>query len=201
VLVVGTRKLHTELLAESVRKVCRVSTGTWPAALVTCGPLLREQGLCAVVADVTNVASGGAGELRMFVATFPSCPVIAIVSREETLAVRSLVELPVAGLVAGDDQPADLVRAVAAVLAGRAWLSPELSAMVVALTNGRGGSSRERLRVSLSPRQREIVELFRSGVSRGDIARKLNVSPFTVDFHRRQIERKLGRGWRGTRGA
>ncbi len=45
---------------------------------------------------------------------------------------------------------------------------------------------------SLSDTQREIAELVRLGLTNRQIARRLGLSPHTVNYHLRQIFRKLG---------
>jgi DNA-binding CsgD family transcriptional regulator len=44
----------------------------------------------------------------------------------------------------------------------------------------------------LTPRQLEIALLMADGLSSGDIATRLHLSPRTVDFHRREIRNTLG---------
>jgi DNA-binding CsgD family transcriptional regulator len=47
-------------------------------------------------------------------------------------------------------------------------------------------------RVQLKPRQLEIALLMPDGLSSGDIAARLHLSPKTLDFHRREIRDTLG---------
>lgn len=121
---------------------------------------------------------------------------LVIVREEDEPGVERLVGLPVQALVATEDEPGDLLRSVCAVLDGRSWLSPVLSGRLAGLRRASGKADGVGARVSLTARQREIFELLREGVARGDTARRLNVSAFTVDVHRRQIEKKLGKSWR-----
>lgn len=44
---------------------------------------------------------------------------------------------------------------------------------------------------SLSPREREILRLLRTGETRRDVARALQLSPYTVDTHMRSALQKL----------
>jgi len=48
----------------------------------------------------------------------------------------------------------------------------------------------------MSPRQREIVDLFLTGLPRRKIASQLNISPRTVDTHIERLFRKFGVGTR-----
>lgn len=55
-------------------------------------------------------------------------------------------------------------------------------------------SSKEK--AAMSPRQREIVDLFLTGLPRRKIASQLNISPRTVDTHIERLFRKFGVGTR-----
>jgi DNA-binding CsgD family transcriptional regulator len=48
------------------------------------------------------------------------------------------------------------------------------------------------VRASLTPREREIAKLVLEGCSSKDIARRLDISPRTVDVHRASLMRKYG---------
>jgi len=45
---------------------------------------------------------------------------------------------------------------------------------------------------NLTPREREVFNLFIDGLSLKEIAKKLNITHSTVDYHRSQLYRKLG---------
>ena len=45
---------------------------------------------------------------------------------------------------------------------------------------------------SLTPRERQVAELIAMGVPHRDIAKKLGISPKTLDIHRGNVRAKLG---------
>jgi DNA-binding CsgD family transcriptional regulator len=45
---------------------------------------------------------------------------------------------------------------------------------------------------SLTPRERQVAELIAMGVPQRDIAKKLGISPKTLDIHRGNVRAKLG---------
>ena len=56
-------------------------------------------------------------------------------------------------------------------------------------------ANRDRLRdqvTGLSPRERQVAEAVASGQSAGDIARRLDISPRTVEMHKLRAMRRLG---------
>lgn len=91
-----------------------------------------------------------------------------------------------------DAQGAELVQAVARVMAGEQFLSPGITPMLVdgMLNDSRGKSRME----TLSTREREVLHRLVAGASSADIAAHLCLSRKTVDTYRGRLMTKLGVG-------
>jgi DNA-binding NarL/FixJ family response regulator len=85
----------------------------------------------------------------------------------------------------------ELVRAVHEVAAGRRYLSPPLSdrALEAYLRQSESGAPE---RATLTPREREVLQLVAEGHTSPEIAERLFISPRTVETHRSNLMRKLG---------
>lgn len=85
----------------------------------------------------------------------------------------------------------ELVRAVHEVAAGRRYLSPPLSdrALEAYLRQSESGVPE---RATLTPREREVLQLVAEGHTSPEIADRLFISPRTVETHRSNLMRKLG---------
>jgi DNA-binding NarL/FixJ family response regulator len=98
------------------------------------------------------------------------------------------------GLMLKDTEPADLLRAVAVLARGDALLSPSLTRRLIADFASRpepmelGGGLVE----LLTAREREVVALVAMGLSNGEIAETLVVSPATARTHVSRAMGKLG---------
>jgi DNA-binding NarL/FixJ family response regulator len=94
-----------------------------------------------------------------------------------------------AGYLLKDAATTELEVAVKAVARGETYLSPAVSRHVVAGLQQRSsdGGSRD----SLTPRQREILQLIAGGKTTKEIARALNISVKTVETHRTQLMERL----------
>jgi DNA-binding NarL/FixJ family response regulator len=93
------------------------------------------------------------------------------------------------------DAPADeLVRAVRVVAAGQALLAPTITRRliedVLRRRPGRGGTPAEL--ATLTPREREVLELIAKGLSNTEIAATLFVGEQTVKTHVGKVFAKLG---------
>jgi DNA-binding NarL/FixJ family response regulator len=81
-------------------------------------------------------------------------------------------------------------RALEAALAGRTFITPTLAGDV--FESMRRGPARAPDPVAgLTPRQREILQLFAEGCSAKQIAGKLDISHRTVEFHKYQMMESL----------
>jgi two-component system, NarL family, response regulator NreC len=91
-----------------------------------------------------------------------------------------------------DSAEGDLIDAIKAVHQGRTFFSPEITKMLVAdyvqEIRTRGVEDSYDL---LTPREREILQLLAERKSNKEIAVSLNLSPYTVETHRRNLQEKL----------
>jgi two-component system response regulator NreC len=89
------------------------------------------------------------------------------------------------GFVAKDLADAELPLAVRAAARGEEFVSPRVAARLDAL-------HRSLTDDALSPREVEVLRLIALGNTSVEIARKLHLSPRTVETHRANVHRKLG---------
>src|SRR5206468_8063768 len=81
------------------------------------------------------------------------------------------------------------IGAMRGVVAGRPYLSPDMSAkLITSFASGKGEST---LTDKLSDRELEILELIGKGRDVREIAKLLHLSPKTVETHRAHIKEKL----------
>jgi DNA-binding NarL/FixJ family response regulator len=97
------------------------------------------------------------------------------------------------GFLVKDTEPADLLRAVRAVAAGDALLSPGVTRRLIAEFATRAkapGLAPELSR--LTDREREVMALVAEGLTNDEIAERLYVSPATAKTHVSRLLAKLG---------
>ncbi len=106
--------------------------------------------------------------------------------------VRETLRMGADGFVVKDASVEELLMALRSVMAGKKYLSPDVSAQVVdSFLNPTEASKRSRLE-RLSNRERSILQLIAEGRTNRSTAEFLSVSPKTVEKHRGSLMRKLG---------
>jgi DNA-binding NarL/FixJ family response regulator len=98
------------------------------------------------------------------------------------------------GFVLKHCAPHELIRAVRAAHDGDAYLSPEVTRLVLGMvtpTASRRREAIERLAV-LSPRESQIGDLIAEGLSNADIGRRVHMSEATIKTYVSRVLAKLG---------
>lgn len=117
--------------------------------------------------------------------------VILSMHSDEGYVLRAL-KAGAKGYLLKDSAEGDLIGAIRAVSEGKAFFSPEISKVLVEdyvrEIRRRGVEDSYEL---LTPREREILQLLAEGKSNKDIAASLNLSPYTVETHRKNLQDKL----------
>ncbi|HKI33814.1 MAG TPA: response regulator transcription factor [Gemmataceae bacterium] len=86
---------------------------------------------------------------------------------------------------------ADLIRGVREAVAGRHYLSPPLSEHAVEAYFARAEEAALDVYDTLTPREREVLQLAAEGLTNAEIAARLSISPRTAETHRGNLMRKL----------
>ncbi|MEU6293617.1 response regulator transcription factor [Streptomyces erythrochromogenes] len=151
------------------------------------------------VLDIRMPGTGGieaAAEIRR---TVPETGVVMLTTfGEDEYVLRALSE-GATGFLIKSGEPEELIAGIRAVADGAAYLSPKVTARVVAhLASGGAGarahrSSVARARVeALTAREREVLGFLGGGFSNGQIARRLRLAEGTVKAHVSSILARLG---------
>jgi DNA-binding NarL/FixJ family response regulator len=97
------------------------------------------------------------------------------------------------GFVLKDTPPRDLLRAIEIIAAGEALLAPSITKRLIAEFAARQDPTEPpRALAELTGREREIARLVAAGLTNGEIAGRLVISPLTAKTHVSNILRKLG---------
>jgi DNA-binding NarL/FixJ family response regulator len=144
-----------------------------------------------VLMDITMPVMNGLEATGRIVKEHPQTRVVMLsVHNDEEYVLQSL-RAGAVGYLLKDAGRAELEMAVAAVARNETYLSPAVSRHVVGDYVRRIGGGGEGRLETLTPRQREILQLVAEGKSTKDIASILDVSVKTVETHRAQLMERL----------
>ncbi|MFC9947700.1 response regulator transcription factor [Streptomyces pratensis] len=161
--------------------------------------LVRSHRPSVAVLDIRMPGMNGidaAAEIRSAV---PATGVVMLTTFGEDDYILRALGGGAAGFLIKSGEPEELITGVRAVADGAAYLSPKVAARVVAHLAATGAGalagrrSAARARVgSLTSREREVLTFLGSGLSNGQIARRLHVVEGTVKAHVSSILARLG---------
>lgn len=142
-----------------------------------------------VLMDLSLPGRNGLEAMCDILQTHPRTRVVMMSMYDDTPHVREALERGATGFVVKDAAPLELELALRAAMAGQMFLSPQLSAKMLAPMLGREKPTGV---AALSPRQREILRRIGRGQSNKEIAAELNISVKTVETHRARMMEALG---------
>jgi DNA-binding NarL/FixJ family response regulator len=115
--------------------------------------------------------------------------VILTMHHDAIYAVRAF-RIGACGFVLKNSASLDLLIAVRTVLDGKTYVSPKMAEQLELYSHSSSKELEET--VSLTPRQREVLQLFAEGHSARKVAEVLNISVRTAENHKAHIMSILG---------
>lgn len=105
--------------------------------------------------------------------------------------VREALRNGAIGYVLKDSGVEHLVQAIREVAAGRHYLAPPLSELIVEAYLKKVGESSLDIYQTLTIREREVLQLTAEGYTSAQVGSRLFISPRTVEIHRAHLMQKL----------
>lgn len=147
-----------------------------------------------VLMDLNMPGMGGLDATRQLCATHPGMRVIVLTVYDEDDALFEALRSGASGFILKDAPTAKLVEAVREVAAGRALLSPQITAALIQEFVRRPAMSKSSATQSVGLTQREgnVLELLVQGLSNEEIAQRLVLGESTIKSHVQNLYRKIG---------
>jgi DNA-binding NarL/FixJ family response regulator len=144
-----------------------------------------------VMLDANMPGMSGFEAARRLKTILPAVKIIFVTMLTEAIAVSEGFRAGAMGYVLKQDAADELHAAVKSVMANRKFVSSKLD-MEVREAMECQWSRPEGYTTNLTERQRQILAMLANGSSTKNIAKELNISMKTVEFHKANITRKLG---------
>jgi DNA-binding NarL/FixJ family response regulator len=144
-----------------------------------------------IVTDISMPGLNGIEALEELKKKNPDVHVVVLTMHREVAYARRALDAGALGYVLKHSAPEELVMAVRAAAAGRAFITPAIAGEVLhSVRSGDGAATDPANKLTL--RQREILRLLADGLSAKKIAKRLKISPRTVEFHKYTMMETLG---------
>jgi len=142
-----------------------------------------------ILMDLSLPGRTGLEALSDIRARQPQARVVMMSMHDDAGHVRDALDRGAVGFVVKDAAPAELELALRAAHAGQVFLSPHISAKMLAPLINR---ERPTGIAALSPRQKQILRRLGSAQTTKEIAAELGISVKTVETHRARMMEALG---------
>ena len=145
-----------------------------------------------VVLDVSLPGTNGIELIKLIKAEKPHLAILVVSMHDETLYGLRGLKAGALGYVMKSEAMDHIVEAIAAVMAGKIYVSPKFSEKLIFRAIQSTDSATSSPIDLLSDRELEVLLLIGKGNSTKSIARSLNLSIKTIETHRTHIKEKLG---------
>ncbi len=144
-----------------------------------------------VLMDIAMAGMDGMESTRQIKARWPEVNVLVLTMHRTDEYFFEMLKAGASGYVLKGAYPSELIQAVRVVSQGEVYLYPTMAGHLVhEFLNKPAPGPEEDL--SISPREKEILNLLAEGYSSKEIAEKLVISQSTVHTHRSNLMSKLG---------
>ena len=144
------------------------------------------------VVDIAMPNLSGIEAAQRIATVLPQTAIVILSMHSDESYVLRALKVGAKGYLLKDSAEGDLIDAINAVHQGKTFFSPEISKMLVEdyvrEIRTRGSEDSYDL---LTAREREVLQLLAERKSNKEIALALNLSIYTIETHRRNLQEKL----------
>lgn len=144
-----------------------------------------------IVVDISLSGQSGLELIKQINTRFPSIHILALSMHDEKLFAERALRAGAEGYVNKEAPPDKVIEAIREVLAGRIYLSDEMSNRILQRLVDRDQRVEQSPIDTLSDRELEVLELIGRGLTTRQIARELHLSRKTIDTYRDHLKTKL----------
>jgi DNA-binding NarL/FixJ family response regulator len=144
-----------------------------------------------VIMDIGMPDLNGIEATRQITKAFPQTKVVALSMHSGRNFIIEMFKAGASGYLLKDCEFDELVNAVRLVVAGKTYISPSISDVVVENYVRNFPEKKDTAFSVLTKREREVLQLLTEGKTTKQIGKRLHISAKTVEVHRLNLMNKL----------
>lgn len=152
--------------------------------------LVRELQPDVIIMDIGMPDLNGVEATRKITKNHPKVKVIGLSMHSSDKYVREMFKAGASGYLLKNCPFEELTEAIRTVAGGKTYISPAIGDMIVKEYASKPDEEKSVFSI-LSEREREVLQLLAEGKTTKQIAKRLHISPKTVEAHRLRIMERL----------
>jgi DNA-binding NarL/FixJ family response regulator len=191
VIVVDDHPLFRERLCQLINdeqdmEICGEAENAQPALQI-----IRETSPNLAIVDITLKTSSGLELVKNIRALSIGVPVLVLSMHDESLYAERALQAGAMGYITKSEEAAEVILAVRSVLAGKIYLSQEMTSTFLQGLTTRGVRVSPHSVDRLTDRELQVLELIGRGRTSQEIGELLKLGISTVDTYRARIKQKM----------
>ena len=125
----------------------------------------------------------------------PNAKIIALSMNNELYQIRNVIKAGAKGYLLKNTGVEEINRAISTIIGGGNYYSNEVAMQLMGELHDdivTGKLMKTNVNVELSEREKQVLKLIANEYTNTEIAKKLELSPRTIDSHRQNIIHKIG---------
>lgn len=143
------------------------------------------------VVDISMEGKSGLELIKDLQALYPEVPVLVMSMHDESLYAERVLRAGARGYVMKRTGGEAVLQAIRQVLSGKVYVSERMSTLILNRLTGARLAKHQSPIETLTDREFEVFKLIGEGCTTREVARRLHISPKTVDAYRQQLKAKL----------
>jgi DNA-binding NarL/FixJ family response regulator len=153
--------------------------------------IIREMSPNLAIVDITLKTSSGLELIKSIRALSIGVPVLVLSMHDESLYAERALRAGATGYITKSEEAGQVLRAVRSVLAGKIYLSEEMTSAFLKSLASTGAKGVARPLERLTDRELQVLDLIGRGRASREIAEVLKLGVATVDTYRARIKEKM----------
>ncbi len=153
--------------------------------------LAKELSPDVMIMDIGMPDLNGIEATRQIVKSSPKIKVIGLSMHSAKKFIMEMFKAGASGYLLKDCEFDELINAVRTVAVGKTYISPAISNVLVETCVNDDPTQAASAFSILTKREREVLQLLTEGKTTKQVAKRLHISPKTVEVHRLNIMNKL----------